>query len=112
MKESIIASIDESIATKQLLKSEADKIARTVDVVVAAFRSGGRLILFGNGGSAADSQHIAAEFVGRFLLERKSLPAIALTVNTSSLTAISNDYGYEHVFERQVNALCLSLIHI
>ena len=66
---------------------------------------GGKILLFGNGGSAADAQHIAAEFVGRFQRERKALPAVALTVNTSSLTAIANDYGFERVFARQIEAL-------
>lgn len=69
---------------------------------------GGRTILWcGNGGSAADAQHMAAELVGRFLRERRGLPSIALTTNTSILTAIGNDYGYEHVFRRQVEALCM-----
>lgn len=68
-------------------------------------QKGNKILIFGNGGSAADAQHIAAEFVGRFKVERKGLPAIALTVDTSALTAISNDYGYEKVFERQVEAL-------
>lgn len=66
---------------------------------------GGKLLVMGNGGSAADAQHIAAEFVGRFLLERKALPAIALTTDTSILTAVGNDYGFNEVFKRQVEAL-------
>ena len=66
---------------------------------------GGKILLMGNGGSAADSQHIAAELVGRFLSERKGLPAIALTTDTSILTSVGNDYGYDHVFSRQVEAL-------
>jgi D-sedoheptulose 7-phosphate isomerase len=68
-------------------------------------RSGGKLLLAGNGGSAADAQHIAAEFVGRFVRDRAPLPALALTTDTSALTAIGNDYGFEHVFARQVRAL-------
>jgi D-sedoheptulose 7-phosphate isomerase len=68
---------------------------------------GGKILLFGNGGSAADAQHIAAEFTGRFLRNRRALPAIALTTDTSALTAIGNDYGYENVFSRQVEALAL-----
>lgn len=67
--------------------------------------SGGKILLAGNGGSAADAQHIAAELTGRYVKERKALPAIALTVDTSALTAISNDYGYERVFSRQIEAL-------
>ena len=84
------------------LAASADLIAAAADAIVEAYRAGGKLILFGNGGSAADAQHIAAEFVGRFQLERDPLPALALTVNTSALTAIANDYGYEEVFARQL----------
>ncbi len=76
----------------------SDRIAKT-------FRDGGKLLLAGNGGSAADAQHIAAEFVVRYTFDRGPLPAIALTTDTSALTAAGNDYGYEHVFERQVRAL-------
>ncbi|MGI4749989.1 MAG: D-sedoheptulose-7-phosphate isomerase [Janthinobacterium lividum] len=70
--------------------------------------NGNKVLLFGNGGSAADAQHIAAEFIGRFLRERRSLPAIALTTDTSAITAIGNDYGYEHIFRRQVEGLAVS----
>lgn len=73
--------------------------------IAASLRDGGKLLLAGNGGSAADAQHIAAELLSRFKLERNPLPAIALTTDTSVLTAIGNDYGYEHVFERQVRGL-------
>ena len=73
-------------------------------VIVQAYRSGGKLLICGNGGSAADSQHIAAELVSRFLIERKALDAEALTINTSSLTAIGNDYSFDQVFSRQVEA--------
>lgn len=69
-------------------------------------KNGGKILLCGNGGSAADSQHIAAEIVGRFLKERKGLPAIALTTDTSILTSVGNDYGYDYIFSRQVEALC------
>ena len=75
------------------------------DAVVNAFRNGGKLMIAGNGGSAGDSQHLAAEFTGRMLYNRGPLPAVALTTDTSALTAIGNDYGFELVFERQVNAL-------
>ena len=78
---------------------------QAVDVVVASFRAGGKLLLCGNGGSAADAQHWAAELVGRFLYDRPGLPAIALTTDTSLLTAVGNDYGYEASFSRQVQAL-------
>lgn len=80
-------------------------INRIVGVIVQGFRSGGRLMLAGNGGSAADAQHIAAEFLSRYTLNRNPLPAIALTTDTSVLTAVGNDYGFDHVFERQVRAL-------
>ena len=73
---------------------------------INSIKDSGKLILFGNGGSAADAQHIAAEFVSRFGFDRPALPAIALTVDTSALTAIGNDYGFEKLFERQVQALC------
>jgi D-sedoheptulose 7-phosphate isomerase len=73
--------------------------------IARAFRNGGKLLLAGNGGSAADAQHIAAEFVGRFIGDRAALPAIALTTDTSALTAIANDYGFDQVFERQIRAL-------
>jgi D-sedoheptulose 7-phosphate isomerase len=75
------------------------------ELCAGCLNSGHKILLCGNGGSAADSQHIAAEFVGRFIKERKSLPAIALTTDTSILTAVGNDYGYEEVFRRQVESL-------
>ena len=74
--------------------------------LVAALERGGKLVTFGNGGSAADAQHFAAELTGHFLGDRDPLPAVALTVDTSALTAIANDYGYDHVFARQAEALC------
>jgi len=83
----------------------AAELERAIDLIVDALRDGRKLLLFGNGGSAADAQHVAAEFVGRFLRERKPLPAIALTTDTSALTAIGNDYGFDDVFARQVRAL-------
>jgi D-sedoheptulose 7-phosphate isomerase len=75
------------------------------NALIAAYRSGRKAIFFGNGGSAADAQHLAAEFVGRYLRERPALPALALNANTSSVTAIANDYGYDQVFSRQIQAL-------
>ncbi len=107
MKDLIERSIQESIDTKQLLKNQAGEIAKIAELAIDCLVKGGKIILFGNGGSAADSQHIAAEFVGRYLRERAALPAIALTTNTSSITAIGNDYGYEHIFERQVESVCI-----
>lgn len=77
------------------------------DLVINCIKNGNKVLLFGNGGSAADAQHIAAEFTGRFVTERRSLPAIALTTDTSAITAIANDYGYDRVFERQVQGLAV-----
>lgn len=83
------------------------RIAETVALLAGTFRSGNKLLVMGNGGSAADAQHLAAEIVGRFRMERPGLPAIALTTDSSILTAIGNDYGYDAVFSRQVEALAL-----
>lgn len=82
--------------------------AGLVETAIEVLRNGGKLIFFGNGGSAADAQHMATEFVVRFRVNRKALPAIALTTDTSALTAIGNDFGFDHLFERQVEALCTS----
>lgn len=90
---------------KNTLEKHKKEILLTSKIIVKCFRNGGKVILFGNGGSAADSQHLAAEFVGRFLIERKSLPAIAFTANSSIVTAIGNDYGYDVIFKRQVESL-------
>jgi D-sedoheptulose 7-phosphate isomerase len=86
------------------LRSMVPDIERAADLVTGCLASGGQLLLCGNGGSAADAQHIAAEFLGRFLRERRPLPAIALHTNTSAVTAIGNDYGFDEVFARQVLA--------
>ncbi|MCC6159041.1 MAG: D-sedoheptulose 7-phosphate isomerase [Deltaproteobacteria bacterium] len=83
----------------------APDVVRVADLVVASLTSGGKVLLFGNGGSAADAQHLAAELTGRYLRERAPIAAIALTTDTSALTAIANDYGFERVFERQLRAL-------
>ncbi len=85
----------------------SDPIYEACNKIFNALKTGKKIILFGNGGSAADSQHIAAEFTGRFVKERKPLPAIALTTDTSALTAIGNDYGFERIFERQIEAIAL-----
>ena len=104
--QTIARRLEESAQVKRdLAKSQANQIERMVELIVAAYRSGGKVVLFGNGGSAADAQHIAGELMGRFKLERKPLPAIALTANTSILTALANDYGYDTVFSRQVEAM-------
>ena len=101
-------SVALSVEAKQQLLQDASLIsliARVSEVCLQALRSGNKLLLFGNGGSAADTQHIATEIVGRFAFERPALPALALSVDTSALTAVSNDYGFERVFSRQVEAL-------
>ena len=90
---------------RELAAAEAPHIARAGQLVAEAFRSGAKALLFGNGGSAGDAQHIAAEWTGRLARDRAALPALALTVNPSELTALGNDYGYEHVFTRQIQAL-------
>jgi len=92
-------------AREVFLEENGDALARAVDLVAEALAGGRKLLLFGNGGSAADAQHLAAEFVGRFQRERQPLRAIALTTDSSALTAIANDYGYDEVFARQVRAL-------
>jgi len=104
----VTALIEASIATKQSLLGSPDvvlKIAKVSEILVNAFRHGYKVFLFGNGGSAADAQHIAAEFVGRFAFDRPALPAMALSVNSSCVTAIGNDYGFDQVFSRQLEAL-------
>jgi D-sedoheptulose 7-phosphate isomerase len=80
-------------------------IADAAEVMIGSLRNGGKILFCGNGGSAADAQHLAAELMGRFLKDRAPLPALALTVDTSALTAIGNDYGYEHVFSRQLRGI-------
>lgn len=101
----ILRQIDDSIKTKEHLRNQLEVILGIANEIINTFKNGGKVILFGNGGSAGDAQHIAAEFMGKFHLNRDPLPAIALTTNTSCLTAIGNDYGYEQVFERQVRAI-------
>jgi len=97
--------IQDSIAVKQgVLRTMLPDLVQAAEWISDSIRSGGKFILFGNGGSAGDAQHIAAELVGRFELERKPFPAIALTTNTSTLTAIANDYDYDAIFSRQVRA--------
>lgn len=102
----IVRRLEESILIKQAVaKSQIRDIEDMAKVIIAAYKAGGKVVLFGNGGSAADAQHIACELVGRLALKRRAFPAIALTANTSTLTAIANDYGYNAVFSRQVEAL-------
>jgi len=87
------------------LNENLSKLVRVVDAVTAALKGGKKVLLFGNGGSAADAQHIAAEFVNRFQIERPPLPAIALTTDTSIITSIANDYDFSEVFEKQIRAV-------
>ncbi|MFC2000635.1 SIS domain-containing protein [Chloroflexota bacterium] len=101
----IARQIEDGIVLKRELISQTDSILKVASLLVQAFRRGNKVLLFGNGGSAADAQHIAGELAGRFYLDRDPLPAIALTANTSSLTAIANDYDYEIIFARQLKAL-------
>jgi len=101
----ISEQIEASIELKKYLQKEANNLVAMADLLVDAFKKGNKVLLFGNGGSAADAQHIACELAGKFYLDRAPLPAIALTTNTSSLTAIGNDYSYEEVFFRQVKGL-------
>jgi len=101
----IVKQIEDSIELKKYLRQETKNLVAMADLLVDAFRKGNKVLLFGNGGSAADAQHIACELAGKFYLDRDPLPAIALTTNTSSLTAIANDYSYEEVFGRQVKGL-------
>ena len=104
----VTSSIEASIKVKERLLSSAElvsSVAKIVEILVNALEQGKKVLLFGNGGSAADAQHIAAEFVGRFAFDRPALPALALSVNTSSVTAIGNDYGFDQVFSRQIEAL-------
>ncbi len=96
--------IDEGIEARRAI--DPNQIGKIAYGILKSFDNGGKLIVFGNGGSAADAQHFVAELTGHFLKDRRSLPAIALTTNTSSLTAISNDYNYDVVFSRQIEALC------
>jgi len=98
--------VAESVRVKtEFFRNNADQISETAARMADAVRNGHKVLLFGNGGSAADAQHIAAEFVGRFIPDRIPLPALSLATDTSMLTALSNDYGYNAVFSRQVQAL-------
>jgi D-sedoheptulose 7-phosphate isomerase len=106
MREIIKSLIRDSINTKErVIASELGNIEKAAQAIISCLRSGNKVIVFGNGGSAADSQHIAAELIGRFKLERKALAAIALTTDTSIITALGNDYGFDSIFARQIEGL-------
>lgn len=93
---------EKALQASRVLAAEIDRAA---DLCISALRNGGKIIFCGNGGSAADAQHLAAELMGRFLIDRNPLPALSLTVDTSALTAIGNDYGFEKVFSRQLRGI-------
>jgi D-sedoheptulose 7-phosphate isomerase len=106
MKDHIIKIFKESCRVKEAFVNEnLGKLAQAVEVLTAALKAGNKILLFGNGGSAADAQHIAAEFVNRFMIERPPLPAIALTTDTSIITSIGNDYDFSEIFSKQVRAI-------
>ena len=105
MKDIIENEFNEHIKVANSIHCLTDAVAISAQLCIDCLKNGGKILLFGNGGSAADAQHIAAELVGRYKTSRKGLPAIALTTDSSALTSIGNDFGYEHIFDRQVEAL-------
>lgn len=105
MREFVLQAFSESAAVKQqFVREHADRIVEVAKLIVRAFREGHKVLLFGNGGSATDAAHVAAEFVGRYKRERAPLPAIALATDIAAITCIANDYGYDELFARQVRA--------
>lgn len=105
MKDFVLNAFTESARVKQQFAHEqADRIVQVATVIAAAFRDGRKVLLFGNGGSATDAAHIAAEFVGRYKRERIPLPALALATDIAAITCIANDYGYDELFARQIRA--------
>ena len=105
-------NLKNAIAEHQAMFAKLSELIPQISIVAeelkACLKRGGKILLMGNGGSAADSQHIAAEIVGRYKKERRGLPAIALTTDTSIITSVGNDYGYDYIFARQIEALCRS----
>ena len=101
----VVRILKEAAAAHERMAANAGKIAAVAEVIAASLKQGGSVLVFGNGGSAADAQHFAAELVGRYEKDRKAWPAVALTTDTSALTAIGNDYGFDRVFARQLEAL-------
>ena len=104
MENEFVSFLDECIKVKEGIKDLTPLIKKISDEIIKAYKNKKKVILFGNGGSAADAQHIATEFVGKFYKDRKALPSLALNTNTSSITATANDYGYDLIFERQIDA--------
>lgn len=105
MKSIIENEFSEHLKVAQKISTLTDQVEAAAKLCIDSIKNGGKILIFGNGGSAADAQHIAAEMVGRYKVDRKGLPAIALTTDTSALTSIGNDYGYGRVFDRQIEAL-------
>jgi len=106
MKEAIVKAFEDSARTKKaFLRDNLETLLSVIEVIAEAFLRGNKLLLFGNGGSAADAQHIAAEFVNRFRMDRPPLPALSLTTDTSAITSIANDFDYKEIFAKQVKAL-------
>jgi D-sedoheptulose 7-phosphate isomerase len=106
MKDHIVKIFRESNRVKEsFINDNLGKLANVIEVITAALQAGNKVMIFGNGGSAADAQHIAAEFVNRFIIERPPLPAIALTTDSSVLTSIGNDYDFSEIFSKQIRAL-------
>jgi D-sedoheptulose 7-phosphate isomerase len=102
----VVSSLQEGAELRVRVAQDCGRtIVEAASLIAECLRAGGKLLLFGNGGSAADAQHLAAEFVGRFVLERQALPAIALTTDSSILSAVGNDYGFDQIFARQIEAL-------
>ncbi|HQL00554.1 MAG TPA: D-sedoheptulose 7-phosphate isomerase [Smithellaceae bacterium] len=106
MKDHIVKIFRESCRVKEaFINDNLGRLADAIEAITTALKAGSKILIFGNGGSAADAQHIAAEFVNRFIIERPPLPAIALTTDTSVLTSIGNDYDFSEIFAKQVRAL-------
>lgn len=105
MKAYIETQFDELIRSAEAMKAQAAAVAQVAELCISALRTGGKIIFCGNGGSAAQSQHLAAELVGRYKLERPAMNSLSLTVDTSNLTAIGNDYGYDVIFSRQLEGV-------
>ncbi|PKN17733.1 MAG: phosphoheptose isomerase [Deltaproteobacteria bacterium HGW-Deltaproteobacteria-6] len=106
MKDHIVKLFKESCRVKEaFINDNLGKLVSVIEVLTAALKAGNKIMIFGNGGSAADAQHLAAEFVNRFIIERPPLPAIALTTDTSVITSIGNDYDFSEIFAKQIRAL-------
>lgn len=106
MKDHVVKLFKESCRVKEaFINDNLSKLVNVIEVLTAALKAGNKIMIFGNGGSAADAQHIAAEFVNRFIIERPPLPAISLTTDTSVITSIGNDYDFSEIFAKQIRAL-------